>query len=72
MPEIITRKEAKAAGLSRYYTGVPCRHGHLAERRTSDALCVECERHKARRVHQARFQRELAARQSHQSKGATT
>lgn len=38
----ITRAEAKAAGLVRYFTGKPCPHGHVAERFASYGQCVEC------------------------------
>lgn len=38
------RREAKAAGLARYSTGKPCKHGHLCERYTNSGHCVECER----------------------------
>jgi hypothetical protein len=40
--EIISRAEAKAAGLTRYFTGVECGRGHAAERYTSTRACVEC------------------------------
>ena len=40
--EIISREQAKERGLKRYYTGSPCRHGHLVERQTSDGRCIEC------------------------------
>ena len=40
--EIITREEAILMGLPRYYTGVPCRHGHDSERYTKNKECVEC------------------------------
>lgn len=36
-----TRAEAKAAGASHYFTGLPCKHGHVAPRKTKGA-CVEC------------------------------
>lgn len=39
-----TRAEAKAAGLKRYCSGAKCHKGHLAERYTSTAQCVECKR----------------------------
>ena len=35
------RQEAKATGATHYYTGVPCKHGHIALRKTKGA-CVEC------------------------------
>ena len=36
-----TRKEAKAVGATHYFTGEPCKHGHIAPRKTKGA-CVEC------------------------------
>jgi len=36
-----TRKEAKATSATHYYTGEPCKHGHIALRKTKGA-CVEC------------------------------
>lgn len=38
----ITRKEAKSAGLTRYFTGEMCCNGHVAERRTANFQCTEC------------------------------
>ena len=35
-------EEARLAGLEFYWTGVPCRHGHLAYRRTKDRGCTAC------------------------------
>lgn len=42
--KIITRKEAKILGLRRYFTGLPCKHGHVAQREISNGCCVECKR----------------------------
>lgn len=39
---VISRAEAKAAGLKRYYTGVACKHGHVAERFVSSRNCADC------------------------------
>ena len=36
-----TRAEAKATGAKYYFTGAPCKHGHIAPRKTKGA-CVEC------------------------------
>ena len=36
-----TRAEAKAIGAKYYFTGLPCKHGHIAARKTKGA-CVEC------------------------------
>lgn len=42
--ELISRKEAKALGLSRYFTGKPCSRGHLDERRLANNTCISCQR----------------------------
>ena len=42
--QVISRTEAKAKGLRFYFTGKPCKHGHVAERQVFNATCVECER----------------------------
>jgi hypothetical protein len=36
-----TREEAKKTGSKYYFTGQPCKHGHIAVRKTKGA-CVEC------------------------------
>ena len=47
--EIIIRSEAKSQGLKHYYTGLPCKHGHLSWRRTENGECEECGRIRARK-----------------------
>jgi hypothetical protein len=41
---IISRAEAKARGLKRYFNGPdkPCVHGHVAERRVCNKACLKC------------------------------
>lgn len=41
-PTIITRSEAIAQGLVRYYTAAPCKYGHIDERHTSSGTCITC------------------------------
>lgn len=41
MPEIVTRQYAIANGLGKYFTGKPCRKGHIAERWVAGA-CAQC------------------------------
>ena len=36
-----TRAEAKATGAKYYFTGEPCKHGHVAPRKTKGS-CLEC------------------------------
>lgn len=38
----ITRQAAKAACLTRYFTGKPCKYGHVAERTVSNGACTKC------------------------------
>jgi len=42
--EIIGRKAAKAAGLKTYFTGKPCKSGHMEPRWVSCRVCVQCEK----------------------------
>lgn len=39
---VINRNEAHAAMLKRYFTGIPCKLGHVAERYVSTGGCTEC------------------------------
>jgi hypothetical protein len=41
-PTIISRKEAMALGLKRFFTGKPCKRGHIAERTVCDHSCMKC------------------------------
>lgn len=43
-PAIISREAARQAGLRRFFTNVPCIHGHVAERYVSTGQCAECQR----------------------------
>jgi len=42
--KIVSRKEAKAKGLKRYFTGVPCYRGHIVERITGGRGCIDCHK----------------------------
>lgn len=42
MPVIIKRQDARSQGLTRYFTGKPCAHGHITERMVSSGSCVTC------------------------------
>ena len=41
--QLISKQEAKAQGLLHYYTGKPCKHGHIAERLVSTRHCCACD-----------------------------
>ena len=38
----ITKQEAKIAGLKTYFTGIPCKRNHTAERRVDNSTCLLC------------------------------
>lgn len=40
--EIISCLNAKAKGLTRYFTGKPCPHNHICERYVAGRGCLEC------------------------------
>lgn len=57
--ECISRKDAIQKGLSKYYTGKPCRRGHIAERYTAGA-CVECVSERKAELYQQNREKVLA------------
>jgi 5-methylcytosine-specific restriction endonuclease McrA len=40
--DVITRDQAIERGLSRFFTGVSCKNGHICERRVKNWTCIEC------------------------------
>lgn len=44
---IFSKKEAVAAGLKFYFTGRPCKHGHITQRHIHNSSCRECVNHNA-------------------------
>lgn len=41
--ELISKEEALSKGLKKYYTGVPCKHGHFSERNLPRGNCITCK-----------------------------
>lgn len=41
--EVITREEAAQLELKNYFTGKPCKHGHISERNVKRGYCIECK-----------------------------
>lgn len=37
------RRDALAAGFTKYFTGLPCKHGHISLRCASNGWCFECQ-----------------------------
>lgn len=42
--------EARSVSKGRFFTGKPCRNGHVSERRVSDGKCLACDREVHRRL----------------------
>lgn len=40
--DILTKAEATRLGLKKYFTGKPCKQGHIAERYVLKSTCTEC------------------------------
>jgi len=40
--QLISRQQAIAAGLTKYFTGKPCKQEHISERRVSGRCCIVC------------------------------
>src|SRR6478609_3650809 len=43
-PPQISRVEARTRGLSFYFTGVPCKRGHVAQRWVTGRHCTACKK----------------------------
>lgn len=43
MSSVISRKEAREKGLTRYFTGKGCLKGHISERSIYNCGCIECQ-----------------------------
>lgn len=55
-PQIMTPRQAREAGLIRYWTGRPCKHGHIDWRQVVNSMCATCHRIKqAARPEQSRI-----------------
>ncbi|EIZ8816807.1 hypothetical protein ACVZJR_003940 [Cronobacter sakazakii] len=63
----ITQAEALDKGLTRYYTGRPCTHGHDSQRYTISGECVQCNTERAKRAAQARSEKLKAARKAREA-----
>lgn len=40
--EIISRQQAITECSNRYFTGIPCKRGHMSQRYTKTANCIDC------------------------------
>lgn len=42
--EIVTRSQARERGITKFFTGKPCKHGHLAIRWLPSGTCSKCSK----------------------------
>jgi 5-methylcytosine-specific restriction endonuclease McrA len=54
------RADAKAAGLTRFFTGKPCKHGHISQRGTATGACITCNNAYSLAFHKAHPQQAAA------------
>lgn len=48
LDRVVSLTEARELGLSHYFTGVPCKNGHLSERSVKEHKCLDCVRDRKR------------------------
>lgn len=48
-PKIVSAAQAREKGSSRYFTGKPCKYGHVAEKFLKSMTCVVCDSEKTKR-----------------------
>ena len=65
---IITRKQSKAEGKTKYFTGKPCKYMHVSDRYTVNGHCTECSY--ARSTEKSTLERAAASRLKNKSKNA--
>lgn len=70
MMEIVTRKYALENGLARYFTGEPCKNGHIDERATNRRMCISCSRERAAAEYEKRKDYFAMKNKSEKSKAA--
>ncbi len=49
--QILKNKEAKKLNLKYYFTGKPCKYGHISKRYTKDRVCQECKKISGRKYY---------------------
>lgn len=59
--KLIKRKEALAEGKLHYFTGKPCKKGHVALRRAVNGFCTECEKEKNNSDSRKKYMAQYAA-----------
>jgi 5-methylcytosine-specific restriction endonuclease McrA len=61
---VVTREQANAQRLTRFFTGKPCKHGHLSERTTCNGGCIQCNAESISSLYYAETPEQRKARQA--------
>ncbi len=61
---LISLSEAENKGLKRYFTGKPCKNGHVCERVTISRICVDCAAINSKNSRERNLDNRLAKEQS--------
>lgn len=62
--ELISRQEARAIGQTWYFTGVPCKYGHVAKRQVRGG-CMQCSKERSERFYAANREDQLRKQREH-------
>ena len=60
----MTAKITASADGTKYFTGIPCKRGHISERYVSDRCCVECKREREKEYRKTESGSECFARKA--------
>lgn len=63
--QIISRKDAQAAGLKRYFTGEECSNGHVSDRRVGNGECYACAKLRLNKWREDNPDKKAAHRKKH-------
>lgn len=66
--EIITLSEARSQGLTHYFTGKPCKRGHMTKRLVSSNSCVACNVVNSKKYYSENNDKERALRRNRYNK----
>ena len=61
---VVTREQASAQGLPRFFTGKPCKHGHFSQRGTRNGGCIQCNAESIRALYYAETPEQRKLRQA--------
>lgn len=66
--ELVSRAKAQRLELRSFFTGKPCRHGHISERNTKFGYCYECRASEAKSYQEENEDKEKASRKEYREK----